>query len=149
MNAADHFAHWRPVRSDLLQALDMLSDVLLLFVRAPGLWSLGRVGRHIAYALEGWFRHVVTGELEAWPRCPDDDYASVQALKALLKEVHARTESCLETLGGPDLDRAVKTPRGEQLSLRWIIWHVLEHEIHHRGEIFLMLGLMGLEAPQI
>jgi len=26
---------------------------------------------------------------------------------------------------------------------------VLEHEIHHRGEIFLMLGLMDMEAPDI
>jgi len=23
------------------------------------------------------------------------------------------------------------------------------HEIHHRGEIFLMLGLMGMEAPDV
>jgi uncharacterized damage-inducible protein DinB len=26
---------------------------------------------------------------------------------------------------------------------------VLEHEIHHRGEIYLMLGLLGLGASDI
>jgi hypothetical protein len=26
---------------------------------------------------------------------------------------------------------------------------VQEHEIHHRGEIYLMLGLMGMEAPDV
>ena len=27
---------------------------------------------------------------------------------------------------------------------QWIIWHVLEHEIHHGGEISLILGMHGL-----
>ena len=26
---------------------------------------------------------------------------------------------------------------------------VQEHEVHHRGEIYLMLGLMGMEAPDV
>lgn len=26
----------------------------------------------------------------------------------------------------------------------WIIWHVFEHEIHHGGEISLVLGMNGL-----
>jgi len=38
---------------------------------------------------------------------------------------------------------------GAQVSLGWIVWHVLEHEIHHRGEVFLMLGLLGIEAPDV
>jgi uncharacterized damage-inducible protein DinB len=26
---------------------------------------------------------------------------------------------------------------------------VQQHEVHHRGEIYLMLGLMGMEAPDV
>ena len=29
-------------------------------------------------------------------------------------------------------------------SRQWIIWHVLEHEIHHGGELSLVLGNYGL-----
>lgn len=29
---------------------------------------------------------------------------------------------------------------------QWIIWHVLEHEIHHGGELSLALGGYGLEG---
>jgi uncharacterized damage-inducible protein DinB len=35
------------------------------------------------------------------------------------------------------------------LSLGWIIWHVLEHEIHHRGELSLILGLLGREGLDV
>lgn len=149
MTAAELFSHWQTVRRDLLRALDMLSDEQLAFVPREGLWSLGRVTRHIARAEEGWFRYVVTRELAEWPRFPEEDYPTVEAIKALLTEVHARTEAYLATVDAADLDRTVTTPRGEELSLGWIVWHVLEHEIHHRGEIYLMLGLMGLEAPDI
>jgi uncharacterized damage-inducible protein DinB len=31
-------------------------------------------------------------------------------------------------------------------TLQWIIWHVLEHEIHHGGELSLALGAQGLEG---
>ncbi|MBE0697809.1 MAG: hypothetical protein IH586_12880 [Anaerolineaceae bacterium] len=30
-----------------------------------------------------------------------------------------------------------------------IFMHVLEHEIHHRGEVILMLGLLGIEVPDV
>lgn len=149
MNAAQRFGHWKTVREGLLEALEMLSDEQLGFMPAEGLWSLGKVARHIAEAEEGWFRYVVTGELAAWPECRDEDSATVAAIQELLARVHEHTESYLETVADEELAQVVHTPWGDDLSLRWIVWHVLEHEIHHRGEVFLMLGLMGMEAPDI
>ena len=34
-------------------------------------------------------------------------------------------------------------------SRRWVVWHVLEHDLHHGGEISLTLGIHGLPAPQL
>ncbi len=149
MNAKTLFGHWDQVRVDLLRALDMVTDEQLTFTPREGLWSLGRVAVHIASAEDGWFRYVVQRQLPGWPGLKAEDYPTVGAIKTLLNEVHARTDAYLETVDAADLDRIIETPWGESLSLRWIVWHVLEHEIHHRGEIFLMLGLLGLEAPDI
>jgi uncharacterized damage-inducible protein DinB len=33
--------------------------------------------------------------------------------------------------------------------LRSIIWHVLEHEIHHRGELSILIGLLGREGLEV
>jgi uncharacterized damage-inducible protein DinB len=27
-----------------------------------------------------------------------------------------------------------------------MVWHVMEHEIHHRGELSLLLGMLGHEG---
>ena len=142
--------NWAKVRHGLFQALDMLSDAQLAFVPRAGMWSLGTVACHIANAEEGWFRYAVTRELAEWPAdYSADDYRSVESVKALLSLVHQRTEVYLRAVDAIDLDRMCDMPWGEKLSLRQVIWHVLEHEIHHRGEIYLILGMMGLEAPDV
>jgi uncharacterized damage-inducible protein DinB len=149
MNAAKRFRHWQSVRRGLIEALDKLNDEQLGFVPREGLWSLGKVACHIADAEDGWFRYVATGELDEWPQFEAEDYPTVESVKKLLTEVHGRTEAYLATLGDADLEQIVLAPWESEFPLRWIIWHVLEHEIHHRGEIYLMLGLMGMEAPDV
>ena len=149
MNAAGLFSHWKQVRQGLYDALDLLTDEQLAFVPAEGLWPLGTVACHIANAEDGWFRYIAAGELDDWPSMEPERYTTVASIKALLEEVHDYTLAYLEGLDVADLERQVTTFWGAELTVRWIIWHVLEHEISHRGEIYLMLGMMGIEAPDV
>lgn len=150
MNVKELFSFWTTVRNQLLEALDKLTDDQLEFVPYEGLWSLGKVARHIAHAEEGWFRYAIARAYDEWP--PDytaEDYPTVAAIKTLLTDVHAHTLAYLETLSVDDLARPIETPWGEIFSLKKIIWIVYSHEQLHRGEIYLMLGLMGIEAPKL
>jgi uncharacterized damage-inducible protein DinB len=149
MNAAELLAHWQEVRQGLNGAPALLTDEQLAFVPRSGLWSLGQVARHIASTEEGWFQYAVRGLLASWPEYRAEDYPTVTSIQALLEEVHERTLAYLAGVDAVSLDRVIDLPWGETIPLRWIVWHVLEHEIHHRGEIYLMLGLMGMEAPDV
>ncbi len=150
MDAKTLFAHWDAVRAGLIQALDQLTDAQLDFTPRAGLWSLRETVCHIAGAEEGWLRHIV-------PNAPDwmgfgyaaGDYPTVASLKSLLAEVHARTAAQFGADADALLDQVVALPWGPQVRLEWAVWHVLEHEIHHRGEVYLMLGLLGMEAPDV
>ncbi len=35
------------------------------------------------------------------------------------------------------------------VSRSWVIYHVLEHDLHHGGEVSLILGMNGLVGPDI
>jgi uncharacterized damage-inducible protein DinB len=135
------------VRRGLHQALDGLTTEQLAFVPREGLWSLGTVACHIANAEDGWFRYVAAREVDEWPSLDESQYRTVAEIKALLDDVQAHKMAFLHKIDVADLDRTITAPWGAELTLRFIIWHVLEHEIHHRGEIYLMMGLMGMEAP--
>ena len=64
MQLKTDIARWETIRGGLALALDRFRDDDLEFVPFEGSWVVGRIALHIASAEEGWFRHVVTGELE-------------------------------------------------------------------------------------
>ena len=137
-------SHWAKVHEDLLALVDQFTDEELRFVSYEGAWSAGQVMLHIATAERGWFQHAVRHDLPTWPEAfPLEAYATTEAIIALLSEVHAETTHYLDTLDTADLTNWVALPWGESRPLLDVIWHVVEHEIHHRGELSLMLGQLG------
>jgi uncharacterized damage-inducible protein DinB len=36
--------------------------------------------------------------------------------------------------------------RPVELSRAWVVWHVLEHDLHHGGEVSLTLGMNGIQT---
>jgi uncharacterized damage-inducible protein DinB len=148
MKAQELFKHWNEVRIGLLAALDKITDAQLDFRPREGLWSLRETVVHIAGTEDGWLRYYTANH---WHENPPQavNYPTVDALKALLAKEHAVTET--QFLGNAEaaLEQVCSLPWGVQVPMEWAVWHVIEHEIHHRGEIYLMLGLMGLEAPDV
>ena len=148
MNAEELFERWSEVRAGLIAGLDQLSDAQLAYTPRQGLWSLREIVVHIAGTEDGWLRYYTANRRpENPPRAID--YPTVESLKSLLAKVHTRTQ--VQFAQNPDsfMEQMCQLPWGEQVTMSWAVWHVLEHEIHHRGEIFLMLGLMGMEAPDV
>ena len=149
MNAAEYFDHWPVVHRDLLRGLAMLKDAHL-DVRPAELYprTIGGVLRHIINQEDGWIHFVVRRALPAWP---DENLLGndVKTLRAELERVHKETMAYLATVDMDDFDRIVQVPGDGTPMLGWILWHVLEQVIHHRGELFLCLSLLGMERPTI
>jgi uncharacterized damage-inducible protein DinB len=150
MNAAQFFDHWNTVQRDLLRAVAMLKDEHLAFRPAPAYArSVGGILRHIINLEEGWIQYVIRRELEVWPAEGDPSGPSVGAIREDLERVHKATMAYLATLPVDDFNRIVQIPGDGTPKLGWILWHVLEQLIHHRGELFLCLSLLGMERPKI
>jgi uncharacterized damage-inducible protein DinB len=150
MEIQEVLAQWCEVRNGLIQTLDRFKESDLDFAPYEDSWSVGEIALHIAAAEKGWFSHIVTREFAEWP---DDmvleSYPTVVAIKGILAEVHSRTENFLTSLDDTGLETTVVTPWGAELTVGWITWHVLEHEIHHRGELSLILGMLGREGLDV
>ena len=61
-------------------------------------------------------------------------------------------KSCLDRWTPEDMAHVFEGERhGEHYSLsrQWVIWHLIEHDLHHGGEISLTLGIHGLPAPDL
>jgi uncharacterized damage-inducible protein DinB len=149
---------WQTYQNELSKALAPLTDEQLALRAAPNLRSIYELARHVIVVRAGWY-HFVLGEgddafgaFASWAepgsptRSASDLVHGLEATWQVMQEVLARytPENLQETVYDED-DKGNKyaEKRG------WVVWHVIEHDLHHGGEIGYSLGMHGLAAPDI
>lgn len=160
---------WANYQRLLLDAIRGLTPEQLESRVAPHQWAVWQLAGHMAGARKHWFHDIfgegdpVLGEMfrvdsTTVPDLPledagweDDENHPRDA--AELVDAFDRTwgvvDDCLRRWTSEDLDVEFLRRRrtGTQtVTRRWVIWHLIEHELHHCGEISLILGTHGLPA---
>ena len=149
-----YYTAWHAYQERLAAALAPLTPEQLALRAAPGLRSIGELAAHIIGCRVGWFTQTLgeaaSAEVTAvrW-EAPGGPARSAAALVRGLELTWQLMAECLARWGPADLQQTVPDDwDGEpvQLSRAWIVWHVLEHDLHHGGEVSLTLGMHGLQA---
>ena len=151
------YENWRNYNDKLRAAVAPLTDEQLRLQPAPGMWPLGQILQHIVSVRAGWFSGTLQDDDEAmaaymeWGQY-DSPARSAAELARGLDETWAFIESRLRRWT-PE-DRAMTFPDEwdgvvSDVSRSWVIYHVLEHDLHHGGEVSLLLGMNKLAGPDI
>ncbi|HLI50830.1 MAG TPA: DinB family protein [Thermomicrobiaceae bacterium] len=155
------YSGWGTYQKMFSEMLAPLTDKQLALPIGPGLHTVGEVAQHVIANRVWWFQvWMGEGDPELAPIAhwdPADDVEVSPRSAAELVDGLDRTWTMIwDSLGrwtADDLDRVFQPPaslkeeeRGSfpPFSRRWIVWHVVEHEIHHGGELTLALGEHGL-----
>jgi uncharacterized damage-inducible protein DinB len=142
---------WGAYQQMLVEAVAPLTAERLSLRAAPNLRTVREIAAHIVSARVVWF-HEVMGEgpdslapLGAWGRGVDPSTLSAAELAQGLERSWNMIADALDRWTTADLSAEFER-RGELLTRQAIIWHVIEHDLHHGGEISLTLGQHGLPA---
>jgi len=120
---------------------------------APGMWPLGQILQHVVSVRAGWFSGTLQDDDGAmrqymeWGRRDSPERSPAELARAL-EETWAFIESRLQRWTPED---CAKTFPDEQdgkiyeVTRSWVIYHVLEHDLHHGSEVSLILGKNGLQ----
>ena len=151
---ASLYKGWDVYQQQLIKAIAPLAPEQLALRAAPQLRSIGMIAAHIIGARVRWF-HRLMGEggvdmhlLGIW----DLPEAPARSAAELVEGLEASWQLIQDSLARwtlVDLDHVFEgTYGGEEYSFtrQWIIWHVIEHDMNHGGEISLTLGVHGLEG---
>lgn len=138
---------WTQVRSDLATTIEKFAGEELAYRPFAGAYSAAELMLHIAHeeAIEVWYAVVeAIGELPA----PYDavQFSTRESILAVLRDTHQPTVEYLRDRTDDELLTAIELPWGGTSRPIDMLWHVLEHEIHHRGELSLLLGLLGRQG---
>jgi len=71
------------------------------------------------------------------------------ATLALMERLHAESMAIFATLTDEQLTRKCVTPGGGEISTAKWLRAMVEHEVHHRGQIYIYLGMLGVTTPPI
>lgn len=147
MKISELLDHWSRVREGLLATARKFSNADIEYVPFPNGYAVAQLLLHIAHeeAIEVQYG-ILREASEMPPAFSEAEYDTLDKIEAVLNETHTRTERFLQTLNDEDMDREIEAPWGARGTLSDFLWHVLEHEIHHRGELSLLLGLLGKQG---
>ena len=76
----------------------------------------------------------------------------VEALSAAQAAVDRRLLAVVEALSAADLLRVIEVHRGVRIQrerLDWLLLHLFQHDIHHRGQAHAMLSGTPIRPPQL
>lgn len=147
------------VREQLREAVAGMSDDQVGRPAVPDAHSIAALVLHIGEAEWYWMQGVVSGSKVTdeirnapyWDVLKDPAGFSQKSYSAefCLNEIRKIRQQTYETLASFDdsqLDRVFSFERkGEtyELSLRWILHHLIDHEAQHKGQILLLKRLLG------
>jgi uncharacterized damage-inducible protein DinB len=139
--------YWGQIRDGLITSIDKFSDEDLGYIPLENGYSVRRIILHIAHEEQGEIQYGLTREMDDFPpEFREEEYPGLPSIRSVLAMVHAHTIEYLDTLDDQELDNEFEAQWGETKPLIDFIVHVMEHEVHHRGELSLILGLLGREG---
>jgi uncharacterized damage-inducible protein DinB len=121
----------------------------LEWVPAPGRWSAGDQVRHLA-GIERWmYAETVFGRTSSYPGHGRALADGLSAVLAYYDALHADARAQFAGLTPAQWTARVTTPAGFPITTWKWLRAMLEHEAHHRGQLYFTLGLLGVSTPPI
>ena len=150
------------VREQLREAVAGMSDEQIARRAVSGAHSIGALVLHIGEAEWWWMQCVLSGhELTEedrrqpyWDVLLEPDAFARQGYNAqycfdVIGDIRQETRRLLASFGEDSLERVYSHTRGDktiEVSLRWVLHHLIDHEAQHKGQILMLKRLLGSES---
>lgn len=113
----------------------------------PGTFTLGDLGRHIATINRYMFAETLQGRPSRYGGCGRELAATHGEITSLMETLHRETVQIVGAL--PDLNAKCVTPDGAPITIWKWVRAMVEHEIHHRGQMYIYLAILNVPTPPL
>ena len=114
-----------------------------------GAFSPGDLVRHIAVTNRSTFAENILGKPSRYATHGVELADGLDAVLEFAERLHLETAALLAGLSEDQWNSKVQTADGAPIT-RWkLLRLMLEHEVHHRGELYAYLGLLGVTVPPL
>ena len=150
------YTNWKKYQEHIRDAVAPLTAEQLALEAAPHLRTVGQLALHIIGCRAGWFTFTMGEDWgdkgKAYAEL-DERGAPVRTAAEMVEALDYTWQSmadCLARWNDDDMQKTFEDDWGDgkivHLSRAWIVYHVMEHDLHHGGELSLTLGMHGIPA---
>jgi uncharacterized damage-inducible protein DinB len=107
------------------------------------------VVRHLAGIERGMYAETAAGRASAYPGHHRNLADGEDAIVAYHDRCHEESMAIFRSLTDANWLGKVVTPAGTPITTWKWLRAMIEHEAHHRGQLYLLLGQLGLNTPPV
>ncbi len=141
--------HWRGVRKRTRRVVDCIPADRIEWFPAEGRWTFGDQVRHLAGIERLMYAETVSGRPSAYAGHGSELAQGKDGVVTYMDTLHRESVEIFLGLPESRLEEKCLTPAGTPITVWKWLRAMTEHEAHHRGQLYFMLGLLGLSAPPI
>jgi len=141
--------YWGAVRERTMRVARCIPPDKIDWTYADGKFTLGDLLRHLAVAERYMWAENVQGRPARYTAHGKELADGYENIMAFVERLHAESMEIFGKLTDEDLQRKCKTPADAPITTWKWLRLMPEHEIHHRGQIYLYLGMLGVKTPPL
>ncbi len=148
-NIESFLEYFGKIRERTLRVARVIPPDQLEWSYAPGRFTLGDQLRHIACAERYAWVESQQNRPSRYAGCGRDLADGYDSVLAFVERLRGETVEIMRGFTPEDLNKKCLTPDGSPIT-RWKALRIMvEHEIHHRGQIYVYLSMLGVKTPPI
>ncbi len=116
---------------------------------AANKFTLGDLARHIAATERNVFAECACGGRNRYAGCGRELAEGRDQVMQFMERMHGESVTMLSRLSEDDLQQKCASADGTPITTWKLLRSMVEHEIHHRGELYAYLGVLGVTVPPL
>ena len=141
--------YYERIRERTIKVINVIPPGNIEFSYMPGKFTIGDEIRHIAGIERYMFTETIAGRPSAYPGCSRELADGYEKVMKYFNDMHIESVEILNNLHDSDLNEKCTTPGNTQIPKWKWLRAMVEHEIHHRGKLYIYLNLLNVKAPPL
>lgn len=141
--------YFEKIRERTLRVVRVIPADKIDWTYKEGKFTFADIIRHLAGIERYMYAENVQGRPSRYPGHGPELAAGYTEVLQFFNRAHREAMEIFSRLSDDDLKRKCMTPGGTEIATWKWLRAMIEHEIHHRGQLYLYLGLLEIETPPI
>jgi uncharacterized damage-inducible protein DinB len=146
---AEFLEYFPKVRARTRRVAERIPEDRVEWTIKPGAMTLGDLVRHIAVTERDMWAENVSGRQSRYTSHGRELADGKDAILEFLDRKHAEAMAIFSALTPEAYAGRCRTPGGTELPVERWLRSMIEHEAHHRGQIYMMLSVLNVATPPL